>query len=160
MPAIAAIPHQTHTPQLTPITVSRAFQPEVRGAPQIKGHTRRSLGPNPLTQIRGEEKSENDTFLRHNVGSKGSSSGVHIVYFCLFWCFLFDLMLFQRWLFSALQRLKPIFWAWAVSDCLCHGCFVLHRASSSSVKAEGGGCIKARVRWTQHQWIKFFCMIK
>ncbi len=102
MPAIAAIPHQTHTPQLTPIMVSRAFQPEVRGAPQIKGHTRRSLGPNPLTQIRGKERSENDTFLRHNVSSKGSSSGVHIVYFCLFWCFLFGLMLFQRWLFSSL----------------------------------------------------------
>ncbi|KAL6458253.1 hypothetical protein MHYP_G00334830 [Metynnis hypsauchen] len=65
-----AIPHQTQSLQLTPIAASWTIQLEVKGAPQIKCHTRRSVGPSTQARIKPEERSESNTFLMHNPGSK------------------------------------------------------------------------------------------
>lgn len=146
MPATAAIPHQTDTPQLTPITVSRVFQPEVRGAPQIKGHTRRSLGPNPRTETNTLRK-DWKWYI------SWAQCELYRFFFSSPYCYTSALLMFSLWLnvistmaLLCSRKAEAHFWAWAASDCLCHGCFVLHRASNSSVKAEGGGRIKARVR--------------
>lgn len=57
---------------------------EVKGAPPIKCHTRRSVEPSCGTQIRPEEKSESDTFLRHETQLQKllHLQGLHFVLFC------------------------------------------------------------------------------
>lgn len=130
--------------QLICTMASWPIEVEVKGAPQIKCHTRRSVGPSCGTQIRPEEKSESDTFLRHETHLQG----LHFVLFCSyvpfdvlsfdlkFFFFISTMPLLSSW-FQRLKLLSPFFVAWAVSDCPCHGCFVLHRPSLTHVKQKG-----------------------
>lgn len=70
--------------QLIHTTASWPVEVEVKGAPQIKCYTRRSVGPSCGTQIRPEEKSESDTFLRHETQLQKllHLQGLHFVLFC------------------------------------------------------------------------------
>lgn len=70
--------------QLIRAMASWPTEVEVKGAPQIKCHTRRSVGPSCGTQIRPEEKSESDTFLRHETQLKKllHLQGLNFVLFC------------------------------------------------------------------------------
>lgn len=138
--------------QLIRAMASWPTEVEVKGAPQIKCHTRRSVGPSCGTQIRPEEKSESDTFLRHETQLKKllHLQGLNFVLFCssapfdvlsfdvkfFFFFFTSTMPLLSSW-FQRLKLLSPFFVAWAVSDCPCHGCFVLHRPSLTHVKEKG-----------------------
>lgn len=88
--------------------------------------------------------------LAWNIAPKvASSSGASfclVLFFCSVWCSLFwfkvffffisTMALLSSW-FQRLKLLSPFFVAWAVSDCPCHGCFVLHRPSLTHVKEKG-----------------------
>lgn len=94
--------------QLIRTTASWPIQVWVKGAPKIKYHTRRSVGPSCGTQIRPEEKSESDTFLRHETQLQKllHLQGLHFVLFCS--SAPFDVLSFDLKFFSYFNDASPL----------------------------------------------------
>lgn len=147
--------------QLICSMASWPIEVEVKGAPQIKCHTRRSVGPSCGTQIRPEEKSESDTFLRHETHLQG----LHFVLFCSYVPFdvlSFDLkffFLFQRCLSSPLDSKDwnfslPFLWPELFLIVPVTGALSYTGLPSPTLSRRGRNCIKAWLRWTHRHWIK------
>lgn len=155
--------------QLIRAMASWPTEVEVKGAPQIKCHTRRSVGPSCGTQIRPEEKSESDTFLRHETQLKKllHLQGLNFVLFCSsapFDVLSFDVKFFfffllQRCLSSPLDSKDwsfslPFLWPELFLIVPVTGALSYTGLPLPTLRRRGRNCIKAWLRWTHRHWIK------